>query len=108
MGKADAARRSMVGWCMQISREANEAFLSRGDEAVLDGLNAEHDNYRAALEWCLQQPELRAQSLELAIQLHRYWMRRGHLREGMNWLQTALNAAGEAVEAEVRADGLNI
>lgn len=106
-GEADDARERMVDWFIRIAKEANDQFKKKGDEAVLDNLNREHANFGVALEWCLSNASRAAQSLEFSVQLHRYWQRRGHLREGTAWLQTALNAAPNA-PAEVRADALNI
>jgi predicted ATPase/class 3 adenylate cyclase len=47
----------------------------------LDRLDADHDNFRAALEWCVGQGDaLRA--MRLGASLWRYWQMRGHLHEG--------------------------
>jgi tetratricopeptide (TPR) repeat protein len=108
-GEAEAANNAMLSWCLHASKGAHEALAAIGDEEpILDALNAEHANYRAALDWCLKQPALAVQSLRLSIQLHRYLMRRGHYREAIAWLRMALNAAGTEAEVELRADGLNI
>jgi predicted ATPase len=69
----------------------------------LDRLDAERDNFRAALRWCLDEgrPVL---ALRLAGSLGRFWVIRGHA-EGYRWLRDALEAAVDA-PADLRAVGL--
>ena len=47
----------------------------------LDRLETEHDNFRAALTWSLDQDEIEA-GLRLAGELRRFWEFRSHLTEG--------------------------
>lgn len=55
------------------------------------GLEADHDNLRAALGWALrQEPE---QALRLAVHMWPMWMAGSHFQEGSRWLDTALAAA---------------
>lgn len=68
-------------------------------------LEAEHDNLRAALTWSLRHQQA-TRALRLAGALGRFWEVRGHLREGRNWLETAL-AADAGVPAIVRGRALN-
>jgi ATP/maltotriose-dependent transcriptional regulator MalT len=69
----------------------------------LERLDAERDNFRAALRWALDagQPVL---ALQLANTLGRFWVIRAH-REGYGWLSEGLEAAREA-PADVRARAL--
>ena len=54
-------------------------------------LDAEHGNFRAALDWCtLEQPELQPR---LTIALWRFWLVRGHYEEGETWIERALRTA---------------
>jgi len=46
-------------------------------------LQAEHDNFRMALAWS-------DTGLQLAVALHEFWRRCGHLSEGMGWLTQVL------------------
>ena len=75
---------------------ATAAPLLRGPEQVvwLDRLERELDNFRVALSWLLaHQPE---HALRTACSLSAFWYVRGHVREGREWLQQALEAAPEA------------
>ncbi len=70
--------------------EATEGRLFGDDRKVrLDRLERDHDNFRAALEWCIsaQRTEL---ALRLATALWRFWQMRGHLHEGRARLEAVL------------------
>ncbi|HLG72098.1 MAG TPA: tetratricopeptide repeat protein [Chloroflexota bacterium] len=71
---------------------------------ALDSLEQEHDNLRTALCWCVNHGEA-AIALRLSASLWRFWQLRGHLAEGLNWLDEAL-ALPKAVPTELRARGL--
>jgi tetratricopeptide (TPR) repeat protein len=59
----------------------------------LISLRAEQNNLRAALQWALDHQEADL-AIQLGGSLWRYWWMRGHLREGRDWLEKALTAAG--------------
>jgi non-specific serine/threonine protein kinase len=62
----------------------------RGPDQVswLERLEDDHDNLRAAMQWCrAMDPELASR---LAVALGWFWYGRGSLREGRDWLQTAV------------------
>jgi len=83
--------------------ESAEPALSTGEEADwLPRLDAEVDNLRAALDWSLRHgdPTL---GLRLAGLLAEFWDIRGMSSEGLEWLQTALEAATDAAPIHDRA-----
>jgi len=96
-----------------VSRVHFEHFLSLAEAAETRGysytpeelsrLDAERDNFRAAMRWALDggQPGL---ALRLAGTLDRFWVIRAH-QEGYGWLTEALEAAPDA-PPDVRATGL--
>ena len=68
----------------------------------LDRLEAELDNFRAAMEWALdRKPEA---ALQLAASLRWFWQSRGSLAEGRRWLRDSLAhfEALSPVEGEAR------
>jgi predicted ATPase len=69
----------------------------------LERLDAERDNFRAALRWALDTGR-GVEALSLATALGRLWVIRSH-REGYGWLSEALEAAPDA-PAEIRAPAL--
>jgi predicted ATPase/class 3 adenylate cyclase len=79
----------------------------RGPDQVqwLELLEAEHGNLRAALGWSLEQGEGEL-ALKLVKSLWWFWTRRGHLSEGLNWMEAALRA-GERATTDLRAHALH-
>jgi tetratricopeptide (TPR) repeat protein len=72
----------------------------------LNRLESEHGNLRAALRWALDQGE-DAIALRLGAALWRFWLVRGHLIEGRQWLENILAATDPSVVPAVRAQALN-
>jgi non-specific serine/threonine protein kinase len=95
--------------------EAAEPELRGGPDLPrwLERLEAEHDDLRAVLGYATAGPgpagagreDGATLGLRLAAALARYWVARGHLREGRGWLETAL-ARAPAAPAPVRARAL--
>ncbi|MGH2465581.1 MAG: ATP-binding protein, partial [Candidatus Limnocylindrales bacterium] len=105
-GEAEAALRRHRDWYLELVDEASPTFF-HGPEPVdwLRRLDREHEDIRAALEWCLDQPGESRAGLRIASGLWRYWEIRGHLTEGRGWLERMLAAVGDDPSA-LRADGL--
>jgi predicted ATPase/class 3 adenylate cyclase len=93
-------------WYLALVGEVSPAFF-QGPELVelLRRLDHEHDDLRAALEWCLDQPGEGRSGLRIAAGLWRYWEIRGHLTEGRGWLARMVEAVGEEV-SPLRANAL--
>lgn len=69
----------------------------------LDLLELEHDNFRAALDWCrLEDP---AAGLQLANRLAAFWSARGHFTEGRRRLGELLDLV--PVESPDRVEAMN-
>lgn len=77
--------------------EAAEPQALRGDcGPVLDRLEANRDNFRAALRWSLQRPEVDEEALRLAHVLYPLWYLRGGLDECRRWMEELLSRPTEA------------
>ncbi len=79
----------------------------RGAEQVewIARLEMEHDNLRGAMEWCLQSGNALL-ALHIAATMAQFWYLRGHMSEGLRWLQAALAKDTEAPKL-LRAKALN-
>ena len=91
-GEAAATRDAHAAFCLALA-EPPDPTRSAGaqDEHWLRRLDAEHDNFRAALAW-LAGVDAGERLLRLATALTWFWYRHGHLREGAEWLDRALAA----------------
>jgi predicted ATPase/class 3 adenylate cyclase len=82
---------------------AEQAYAHRieQDTEFAEGLEDEHDNLRAALEWFEADP---AHKLQLAGALGWFWFSRSHLAEGRAHLRDALeHSPGDRLEARALA-----
>jgi predicted ATPase/class 3 adenylate cyclase/TolA-binding protein len=80
----------------------------RGAEQAqwLSVLEAEHDNLRQALTFCLEEPEGGEAGLRLGAALWQFWLVRGHLSEGRQHLAAVLSRPMESVSMTARAQAL--
>jgi tetratricopeptide (TPR) repeat protein len=87
----EAARLRHADYFISFAETADQAFLGgAGDTATsLRLLEAEHDNFRAALTYLHERGETERE-LRLASALSYFWRVRGHLGEGRMWLEDAL------------------
>ena len=85
---------------LQLAEQATPRLSTFDEQTALAVLDAEIDNLRSALHWALQAaPET---SLRLAGQLGNYWRLRPDL-EGLQWLDTSLQVAGDRAPLTDRA-----
>ena len=103
--EAEAGRRHAAffgGFAEEAERE-----LGGPDQARwLTGLEAEHDNLRAALSFSLGERGDPGSGVRLAAALTDFWFARGYLSEGRRWLESAITRTGPATTL-ARAKALN-
>jgi predicted ATPase/DNA-binding CsgD family transcriptional regulator len=93
-------RRRHRDWYAALA--ARQEALGAGQLEWIDGLDADHDNVRAALEFCLAEPGEADAGLRMACDLWLYWEARGHLTEGRRFLEALIGRAGSAPGPKVR------
>ena len=104
-GEAGRVRDLHLDFFLALVRRA-EPELKRTDQASwLNRLQRDHDNLRSALEWSLVRPEAGAEALALSSALFWFWLKRGYLSEGQQWLDRAL-AADSNADPALRANAL--
>ena len=97
------ARDAHATFFLAFAERAEPVMFANSPHASLDRLAGDHDNLRAALEW-FGSGGTSQECLRLAAASGWYWYRRGYVREGREWLQRAISAAGpEPTEALGRA-----
>ena len=87
---------------LALVERAEPELLTRGEAVWLPRLDAEVENLRAALDWSLRQGNP-AQGLRLAGLLTRFWDIRNRHSEGLDWIEAALEAAGDDAPVRDRA-----
>jgi predicted ATPase len=86
---AAAIQRRHSEYFFNLSQEAEDEMLGPRGAVWIKSLEQEHENLRAALEWCLQnQPET---ALQITGATWRFWLTHGHVTEGRIWLKRALD-----------------
>ena len=101
------ARRQALHFLALAEKARRE--LSRDEAPWLERLETEHDNLRAALDWCLEpdvSPERIEVGLRLATALRLFWTVRGYLAEGRGRLARLFERT-EGVAPSVLADAFS-
>ncbi|HET9001404.1 MAG TPA: tetratricopeptide repeat protein, partial [bacterium] len=93
-------------WCLALVERAEPKLRGPDQQIWLDRLDTEHDNLRAALEWCGASTDSGERGLRLAAALPRFWEGRAYYAEGRMWLEAML-AKGGAASSLLRARALN-
>jgi predicted ATPase len=73
----------------------------------LQRLDEEHDNFRAALSWAVEHEEGIPHASVMLTQLTWFWYRYGHLQEGSEWTERALEATDRLGDSPLRALALS-
>ena len=100
-GEAEEVRRRHAEFFLALTEEAEPKLRGPRQGEWLGRLELDHDNFRAALSWVLEQGEAQL-GLRLSGALGEFWHRRGHLQEGRRWLQATL-ASGDEAPARIKA-----
>ena len=88
-GEEESARERHLTYYLDLAERAYSRRIE--DEAAsLASLDADHDNFRSALQWARTRPR---DLLRLASALGWFWHLRSYYREGRAWLEEALAAA---------------
>jgi predicted ATPase/DNA-binding SARP family transcriptional activator len=86
---------------LALAERAEPELFTRGEAAWLPRLDAEVDNFRAALDWSIRgDPAL---ALRLAGLLAKFWVVRNRFVEGLGWIEAALDAPGRDAPIHDRA-----
>lgn len=104
-GAAEDAHQRHADHFLRLAEAAEPELWSRASATWLDFLEAGHDNFRAALRWAIGHGHAEM-GQRLGAALYRFWMLRGHLTEGLHWLEGALSWSSGAYD-DTRARALN-
>ena len=90
-GEEDRLRRAHRDHFAALCREARRHWTDSSQPLWFDVLRAEHDNLRAALDWCLDAGEP-AVGCAMASDMWLYWQAGGYLTEGRRRLTALVEA----------------
>jgi tetratricopeptide (TPR) repeat protein len=86
-----------------MASTAEPALRESDSRQWLDRLEVELGNIRAALNWSLAEVE-NSVGMQLASALRRFWLARGYLVEGLDWIEQALTrGSGTPPELQAKA-----
>jgi hypothetical protein len=101
--EAPRVRDRHADYFLSLAEEAGEALRGPEQAAWLSRLEAEHGNFRAALQWSLERGAAET-AARLAGSLYALWDLHGYYSEGRGWLAQVL--ADDQLPAGVRARAL--
>jgi predicted ATPase/DNA-binding SARP family transcriptional activator/DNA-binding CsgD family transcriptional regulator len=101
-GEAGAIRRRHAAFFLALAEEAEPELKGAGQEAWLERLEAEHDNFRAALSWTMEQGEAEL-GLRLSTALVEFWHLHVYHSEAQQWLEVALAEEGASPSVRMKA-----
>jgi predicted ATPase len=87
---------------LQQAIEVQPKYGSAKRETVLGDIDAEHDNFRAALRWAIDHDEKESACL-LSGSLSPYWFFRNYFTEGRRWSEEALSITDDTLRTGGRA-----
>jgi predicted ATPase/DNA-binding CsgD family transcriptional regulator len=91
-GEREAAGERHLDHYLALAEETAPELEGPNQDASLDRAEAEHDNFRAALDWGLALPDP-GRGRRLAASLVWLWYRHGHGDEGLDFIQRAIDRA---------------
>ncbi len=94
---------------LNFARKWDQELEGAGQIGALHEIQAEHGNFRAALDACLSEPTLEARDtgMRFVNTLRRFWMMRDHFSEARFYIQAFLNHPAGSIEGFLRAEALN-
>jgi tetratricopeptide (TPR) repeat protein len=101
-GEAVETKRLHAEYFLTLAEEAEPELVGPDQIAWMDRLEAEHDNMRTALSWCMEAGEAES-ALRMAGALEMFWIARCHFSEGRRWSEEALAKVEEVSPTRAKA-----
>jgi predicted ATPase/DNA-binding CsgD family transcriptional regulator len=94
-GEEAAVRRRHRDWCADLAVAQAARWWGPAQREVLERLDEEHENLRAALAYCEEVPGEAAAGLAICADTWFFWHAQRHASEGRRWLTDLLERALE-------------
>ncbi len=105
-GKHDELRRRHARYFAGFAEQAEPLLVGEQQSEWFDRLEAEHDNFHAALKWCAESGDVET-GMSLGSSLWRFWAVRGYMIQGKTWLERFLRLSSAEDKSVSRARTLN-
>jgi predicted ATPase/class 3 adenylate cyclase len=92
--EAATIRRAHATYFANLAKELRPGIDGPDQMHIIARLDVEHGNLRAALAWAIEQDDA-ATALQLTANLWKFWLVRGRLLEGREWLERSLAVPGD-------------
>src|SRR5512141_2324321 len=103
-GEANLIQDRHLAYYLRVAEDAEPYLFRAGQQDWKNRLELDHDNLRVALAWSLESNQIEA-GLKMAGALAWFWHSKGHLSEGILWLEKLL-ASGIGTQGKERAKAL--
>ncbi|HKF17932.1 MAG TPA: LuxR C-terminal-related transcriptional regulator [Candidatus Dormibacteraeota bacterium] len=90
-GEESIVSRRHSRWCVRVAREANDEWWGPRQREVLDRLQLEEPNLRAALDFCVREPANAGTGLAICANTWFFWNVQGKIAEGRRWISALLD-----------------
>ena len=95
--EAARIRDKHLDFFIELADRGDKELLGPDDLIWIEKMEIENDNFRTALSWSLELPDIDPQkALQLSGVLQNFWDTRGYTSEGYQWLSDALKRAPAA------------
>jgi predicted ATPase/DNA-binding CsgD family transcriptional regulator/Tfp pilus assembly protein PilF len=101
-GEAIILSRRHRDWYLRLAEQAEQELTGTHQGAWLDRLEAEQENVRAALGWSLEREE-GEEAARIGVSLWPFWILRGYMSEGREWLDRTLAALPDRTVPRAKA-----
>jgi predicted ATPase/DNA-binding SARP family transcriptional activator len=106
-GREVDMRRRHRDWFLQRAETIYPRTGSEQQRNWLVEMDAEYENFQAAIEWSAQEPGEAGIGLRLACLMRQYWDRKGYLHEARFYLPRLLAHTENSAPTATRAEALN-
>src|SRR5262249_37029179 len=105
-GEGEAYRLRHRDYFLALAEQVRSKWCGPEQAFWLEVLETEHDNMRAALDFCLHDTPENEEGLRLITALHLFWLTRGYWSEGREWSAALLAHPCSQTRTKARAEVL--
>jgi len=95
-GESERINRKHAEYFLKLAQEADDAWESTPSKVLIEQMEPELDNFRAAMDWALTKRNDVVVGRALAAALRELWIGVGSRREGARWINLAIEAQPDA------------